>query len=50
MNNNNFSLVTLKQLDMVDYLDKLGHQPTKIRGNEYWFFPRSDQRKKRPLK
>ena len=37
MNNNNFSLVTLKQLDMVDYLDKLGHQPTKIRGNEYWF-------------
>lgn len=25
------------QLDLVDYLQELGHQPKKIRGNDYWY-------------
>ncbi|MEP7232330.1 MAG: CHC2 zinc finger domain-containing protein [Ginsengibacter sp.] len=25
------------QMDMVDYLNALGHQPKKIRGNNYWY-------------
>jgi hypothetical protein len=31
-----FSLEDLKQIDIVDYLEKLGHQPQKIR-NDYWY-------------
>lgn len=27
----------IKQLDMVDYLASLGHQPVNIKGNDYWF-------------
>jgi len=26
-----------KQIDLVDYLDKLGHTPTRISGNSYWY-------------
>jgi len=26
-----------KQMDMVDYLSSIGHHPTKIRGNNYWY-------------
>jgi hypothetical protein len=26
-----------KQIDLVDYLASLGHQPEKIRNNDYWF-------------
>lgn len=37
MDNNNFSLTMLKQLDIVDYLNKLGYLPTKINGSNYWF-------------
>ncbi len=25
------------QIDLVDYLQKSGHQPTKIRNNDYWY-------------
>lgn len=25
------------ELDLVDFLQSLGHQPTKIRGNDYWY-------------
>ncbi len=25
------------QMDMVDYLNAAGHQPKKIRGNNYWY-------------
>jgi hypothetical protein len=32
-----FSLEELKQIDIVDYLEKLGHQPQKIRNNDYWY-------------
>lgn len=27
----------VKQMDMVDYLSRLGFQPTKISGNSYWY-------------
>jgi hypothetical protein len=33
----NFSLEELKQIDIVNYLEKLGHQPQKIRNNDYWY-------------
>jgi hypothetical protein len=26
-----------KQLDLVDYLDSLGHQPAKVRNQDYWY-------------
>ena len=26
-----------KQIDIVDYLAKAGHQPVKIRNNDYWY-------------
>jgi len=26
-----------KQLDLVDYLASLGHQPAKIRNQDYWY-------------
>ncbi len=32
-----FSLQWVKQMDMVEYLQKLGYQPQKIRNNDYWF-------------
>ena len=25
------------QIDLVNYLEKLGHRPQKIRGNDYWY-------------
>jgi hypothetical protein len=37
MNTPHFSLEELKQTDIVDYLGKLGHQPQKIRNNDYWY-------------
>jgi hypothetical protein len=37
MNRPHFSLEELKQIDIVDYLEKLGHQPQKIRNNDYWY-------------
>lgn len=29
--------VQARSIDMVDYLSKYGHEPRKIRGNEYWY-------------
>ena len=37
MKTRNFSLEEVKQVDLVEYLEKLGHQPKKIRGNDYWY-------------
>lgn len=31
------SLEEARNIDMVDYLSKLGHEPTKIRNNDYWY-------------
>ena len=25
------------QIDLVEYLEKLGYKPQKIRGNDYWY-------------
>ena len=35
--NNRLSLAEAKEMDLVDYLSTLGHEPSKIRGNDYWF-------------
>src|SRR6202035_1745438 len=35
-----------RQIDLVDYLVKLGHHPTKIRNNDYWYLsPLRDEKK-----
>lgn len=31
------SIEEARQIDMVDYLSKLGHEPAKVRGNDYWY-------------
>ncbi len=31
------SIEEAKQTDLVDYLSKSGHQPAKVRGNDYWY-------------
>ena len=31
------SLNEARQIDMVDYLSKLGHSPSKIRNSDYWY-------------
>jgi hypothetical protein len=31
------SCAEARQLDLVQYLEKWGHQPQKIRGNDYWY-------------
>lgn len=31
------SLSEVKQLDMVDYLSTLGHEPAKVRNDDYWY-------------
>ena len=33
----NLSCNEAKKMDLVDYLFSLGHQPVKIRGNDYWY-------------
>jgi CHC2 zinc finger/Toprim-like len=37
MENHSFSLDEARQLDIVEYLEKLGHKPQKIRDNDYWY-------------
>jgi DNA primase len=37
MDSPHFSLQELKQIDVVDYLEKLGHLPKRIRNNDYWY-------------
>jgi DNA primase len=37
MKTHNFSTQEVKQLDMVDYLERSGHSPKKITGNDYWY-------------
>jgi hypothetical protein len=34
---NNVSLEGAKQMDMVEYLSKLGYEPTKVRNDDYWY-------------
>ncbi len=35
--NRRLSISEAKEIDMVDYLSKLGYKPAKIRGNDYWY-------------
>jgi len=34
-----------KQIDLVDYLASLGHQPQKIRNEDYWYLSRYGMKK-----
>jgi DNA primase len=33
----NFSIKDAKQIDLIEYLNKLWHKPSKIRNNDYWY-------------
>ncbi|MCT1523863.1 toprim domain-containing protein [Sphingobacterium hotanense] len=35
--NNRLSIAKAKEMDMVDYLSTLGHEPSKIRNNDFWY-------------
>lgn len=35
--NKGISCAEAKRIDMVDYLARAGHQPAKVRGNDYWY-------------
>lgn len=37
MKHSKLTCTEARQIDLVDYLATLGHQPQKIRGNEYWY-------------
>lgn len=37
MKHSKLTCTEARQIDLVDYLASLGHQPQKIRGNEYWY-------------
>lgn len=37
MDSYNFSIQDAKQIDLVQYLEKLGHQPKNIKNNDYWY-------------
>jgi len=34
---NRLSIDEAREIDIVDYLSKLGYEPAKIRGNDYWY-------------
>ncbi len=38
------------QIDMTDYLSSLGYEPTKIRGNDYWYLSPFRQEKEASFK
>jgi hypothetical protein len=35
--NNRLTIAEAKEIDMVIYLSSLGHEPSKIKGNSYWY-------------
>ena len=37
MSNPNISISEARQMDIVEYLEKLGYQPEKISNNDYWY-------------
>ncbi len=37
MQKNKLSVAGIKQMDMVEYLEKLGHMPNKLRNDDYWY-------------
>src|SRR4051812_31185462 len=37
MDSPNFSIYEAKQIDLVEYLEKLGYHPRIIRNNDYWY-------------
>ena len=37
MKSETFNCMRANEIDLVDYLAKLGHEPSKIRNNDYWY-------------
>lgn len=37
MDQHNFSIQEAKQVDLVEYLEQLGHTPSKIRNADHWY-------------
>jgi hypothetical protein len=37
MNDNTFTIQDAKQIDLVQYLEKLGHQPKNIKNHDFWY-------------
>lgn len=37
MKNQIFTVQDAKQIDMVEYLEKLGYQPVRVRNQDYWY-------------
>lgn len=36
-NGNRFTLEQIREIDIVKYLSSVGHEPVKIRGNDFWY-------------
>ena len=50
MSDINFSIKITKQIDMVEYFEKLGYRPQKIRNNDYWYLSPLHQEKEASFK
>jgi hypothetical protein len=50
MTDPNFLLREVRQLDIVEYLEKLGHNPQKIRNHDYWYLSPLRQEKEPSFK
>src|SRR3954468_13569607 len=37
MSTPHFSIQEAKQVDLIEYLEKLGYQPQRVRNNDYWY-------------
>ncbi len=50
MKNQQLLCKQVNQIDLVDYLEKLGHRPVKFRNNDYWYLSPLRQEKKASFK
>ncbi len=50
MKNHYHSIVEVKQIDLIEYLEKLGYRPEKIRGNDHWYLSPFRQEKEPSFK
>jgi len=48
--NQHFSIQQAKQIDIVEYLEKLGYRPQNIRNNDYWYLSPLRQEKEPSFK
>jgi len=50
MNSQHISIKQAREIDIVQYLEKLGHQPQKTRNNDYWYLSPLRQEKEPSFK